>query len=79
MFFKYTRKKYAVLCAIVSLFIPPIHLLNEWAQTSMISFFLLALAAIVYKKISMPLFFFIFSILFNGCLSHFYFLLPFYR
>lgn len=75
-FLNILEKRYAVLCAIVSLFIPPIHLLNEWAQTSMISFFLLALAAIVYKKISMPLFFFIFSILFNGCLSHFYFLLP---
>lgn len=70
------EKKFAVLCAMVSLFIPPIHLLNEWAQTSMISFLLLAIAAIVYRKISMPLFFFIFAILFNGCLSHFYFLLP---
>lgn len=70
------EKKYAMLCAMASLFIPPIHLLNEWAQTSMISFLLLAIAAIVYKKISMPLFFLIFSILFNGCLSHFYFLLP---
>ena len=44
------ERKYALLCAMVSLFIPPIHLLNEWAQTSMLSFFLLAVAAIIYEK-----------------------------
>ena len=70
------ERKYALLCAMVSLFIPPIHLLNEWAQTSMLSFFLLAVAAIIYEKMSLLLFFLVFSILLNGCLSHFYFLLP---
>lgn len=69
-------KKYAVLCAMVSLFIPPVHLLNEWAQTGMPTWLLLAVAAAVYKKMSAPLFFFIFGILFNGCGNHFYFLLP---
>ncbi len=66
----------AVLAALVCLFIPPVHLLNEWALTSFISFFLLALAGLLHDKMRMPVFFLVFGVLFNGVLSHFHFLLP---
>ncbi|WP_206214291.1 hypothetical protein [Desulfovibrio sp. ZJ369] len=70
------EKKYAILIALLCLFIPPIHLLNEWAQTAVLSLVLLAMASLSYKSVHKLLFFLIFGILFNGVLSHFYFLLP---
>ena len=70
------EKRYAFLCALTILFIPPIHLLNEWSQTSFLSFLFLAVASFIHKEFSIKLFFFFFSIIFNGTLSHFYFLLP---
>ena len=66
----------AALAALACLFIPPVHLLNEWALTSFLSFVLLALAGLLHDKMRMPAFFLVFGVLFNGVLSHFYFLLP---
>lgn len=69
-------KKYAVIGSLAFLFIPSIHLLNEWAQTVFINFLLLAISSFVYKRINPVIFFSVFGILFNGVLSHFYFVLP---
>lgn len=73
---KFLDKRYALLCTIVLLLIPPIHLLNEWPQTILTSFVILLLATIVHDKVPLLLFFSVFGILSNGALSHFYFLLP---
>ena len=70
------EKKYAFLCALTALFVPSIHLLNEWPQTSFLSFLFLAISAFIYRDISVKLFFLVFGIIFNGLLSHFYLLLP---
>ena len=66
----------AVLCSLGTAFFPSVHLLNAWPLTSMPSFLLLAVAAILSRKSKLIPFFVIFGILFNGVLSHCYFLLP---
>ena len=66
----------AALATLVCLFIPPVHLLNEWPLTSFLTFVLLALAGLLRDKMCIPAFSLVFGVLFNGVLSHFYFLLP---
>ena len=72
----FLTKKYSILLSITSSFIPSIYLLNEWGATIFPSYVLLALASLSYKKLNKFHFFIIFGALFNGSISHFYFLLP---
>lgn len=66
----------AVLAALCALLFPPVHSLNNWALTLLPSYIVLAAAALCYRRMPMAVFFCLFGCLFNGGVSHFYFLLP---
>ncbi len=76
-FRKFLEFKYAALCALTATLIPPVFLLNEWPFTLQPSFLLLFCAALLHDRLETRLFFLLFGILFNGEVSHFYFLLVF--
>lgn len=69
-------EKWAVVGAIVCVMAPPVHQLNMWPLCAFPSILLLPLAAIARYRMTKAVFFCLFGILFNGCLSHYYFLLP---
>lgn len=64
------------LFTLLGLSIPGFVEMNNWALTSFSSFFVLALATLLAKRLPLFVYFIIFGILFNGCLSQFYFFLP---
>lgn len=76
LFRNYTEKHIALIAAAVSLALPPVCLLNQWPLTLCPSFALLVLAVFARKQLKPLSFFILFGILFNGVLSHFYFVLP---
>lgn len=76
LFRNYTEKNVALIAAAVALALPPVCLLNQWPLTMCPSFALLLLAGFARKQLKPLSFFILFGILFNGVLSHFYFVLP---
>lgn len=76
LFRNYTEKNVALIAAFVALALPPVCLLNQWPLTLCPSFSLLVLAGFARRQLKPLSFFMLFGILFNGVLSHFYFVLP---
>lgn len=68
--------KARIAIALAALSVPTVYLMSWWPLTSFSCYVSLALAAYLYKKIPTWLFLLIFAIVFNGVISHYYFLLP---
>ena len=70
------RHGYSIAFALLCLSIPVLPVQLEWPETLLVAFLLLAVAPHQAKKMPDYIFFPLFSILFFGTLSSFYFLLP---
>lgn len=68
--------KWALVGALVCAMAPPVHAINMWPTGTFPSVLVLLAAAWARNKMPMIYFFAIFGIVFNACLSHYYFLLP---
>jgi len=73
---QYKEWKWSALIALAIIQVPLLRIQLEWPETVIIGFILLALSSTESKKIPDYLFFPLFSILFFGTYSAFYFLLP---
>lgn len=70
------NRRYSLAVALLVLSVPVLSVQLEWPETLLIAFLLLPLAAIESKKLPDYIFFPLFSLLFFGTFSAFYFLLP---
>ncbi len=76
VFRKYADAPVALLASLTSLTLPAVCELNRFPLTMVASFILLPLSVVAHHKMKPLPFFLLFGTLFNGALSHFYFVLP---
>jgi hypothetical protein len=73
---KWVSSSQSILIALLVMLTPSVVLFLDWPIIALPSMFLLAIAALVCKRMSLCPFFLIFGILFNATYSNVYFLLP---
>ena len=67
---------YSSLVALLCMQSVPLYLMGTWPEATLAAYALLALAALVYTRMPILLFYVVFGILFMGTVSQFYYLLP---